>query len=133
VPTVVDASALIELLSGSPRAAAVAAAVRAGDAIAPELLDVEALAGIRRLERIGRISPDLGEELVDAVARAPIRRHRHRLLLQRSWRLRHNLTAYDALYVALAELTESPLVTADRRLASACAGEIAVTLVPTPT
>jgi predicted nucleic acid-binding protein len=131
VPSVIDASALIELLSGSPRAGVVADAIAAGDAIAPELLDVEALAGIRRLERLGRISGNKGNELVGAVRRAPIRRHRHRLLLQRAWGLRHNLTAYDALYVALAELAHCPLLTADRGLASASADEVAVTVVPT--
>jgi predicted nucleic acid-binding protein len=131
VPTVVDASALIELVSGNPRAGPVAAAVTAGDAMAPELLDAEVLAAVTRLERTQRISAARGEQLITSMQRAPILRHRHRALLRRAWELRHNLTAYDALYVSLADLTDSTLVTADQRLASACAGEVAVTLVPT--
>jgi predicted nucleic acid-binding protein len=130
VPSVVDASALIELLSGNRRAGPVAAAIGAGDALAPELIDAEVLAGARRLERTGRISAARGKELVASLRRAPIHRQRHGALLEPAWDLRHNVTAYDALYVALAELTGGVLVTADKRLASACAGQIAVTLVP---
>lgn len=131
MPTVVDASALIELISGNPRAGPVASAIAAGDALAPELLDAEVLAVARRLERSGRISAARGEAVVASLRRSPIRRHPHRPLLGKAWGLRHNLTSYDALYVALAALTDSPLVTADRRLAATCAGEIAVTVVPT--
>ena len=47
-----------------------------------------------------------------------IRRFEHLPLIRRIWDLRHNLTAYDAAYVALAEATGVPLVTADRRLAN---------------
>lgn len=46
-------------------------------------------------------------------------RHPHTALLSRVWSLRHNLSAYDALYIALAESLEAPLVTLDRRLAKA--------------
>ena len=49
----------------------------------------------------------------------PIRRYPHDVLLPRVWDLRHNLTAYDATYVALAEALDAPLVTRDRRLACA--------------
>ncbi len=49
---------------------------------------------------------------------APIQRYGHLALLDRIWRLRANLTAYDASYVALAELLGLDLLTVDRRLAS---------------
>jgi len=41
------------------------------------------------------------------------------LLLPRVWELRHNLSSYDASYVALAELIQVSLVTLDRRIARA--------------
>jgi len=49
----------------------------------------------------------------------PLQRHPHDWLLPRVWELRHNLTAYDAVYVALAEALGAPLVTRDARLAAA--------------
>jgi len=58
----------------------------------------------------------------------PLRRASHRPLLRRCWQLRHNLTSYDACYVALAETLDVPLLTADGRLADApglrCAVEL---------
>jgi predicted nucleic acid-binding protein len=48
----------------------------------------------------------------------PLRRHSHRVLLPRIWELRHNLTAYDAAYLALAEILDAPLITRDRAFAS---------------
>lgn len=56
----------------------------------------------------------------------PIQRYPHIYLLPRVWDLRHNLTAYDAVYVALAELLEAPLVTRDRRLARAVGHDAAI-------
>jgi predicted nucleic acid-binding protein len=49
----------------------------------------------------------------------PLTRCPHVPLLHRCWELRHNLTTYDAAYVALAELLDAALLTADRRLARA--------------
>jgi predicted nucleic acid-binding protein len=49
----------------------------------------------------------------------PLERFPHDVLLPRIWELRHNLTAYDAAYVALAEALDAPLVTCDRALSSA--------------
>ena len=61
----------------------------------------------------------------------PARRHQTRSLWPRAWELRTNLSAYDALYVALAEQLDAPLVTADARLARApglrCVVELAET------
>ena len=88
-------------------------------AVAPELLDVEVVSAWRRHEAEGRL--DLKRA---ALARAdlrvfPARRVSHRLLMDRAWELRANATVYDAIYVALAELLDAPLVTADRKLAKA--------------
>ena len=87
--------------------------------IAPELLDVEVLSAWRRHEAEGRL-----DDRRSALARADLRdlrveRVSHRLLMERCWELRANVTAYDAVYVALAELLDAPLVTADGKLANA--------------
>jgi predicted nucleic acid-binding protein len=59
----------------------------------------------------------------------PMQRHPHDWLLPRVWALRNNLTAYDALYVALAEALGAPLVTRDRRLAAAPGHQARIELV----
>ena len=59
----------------------------------------------------------------------PMQRHAHDWLLPRVWELRHNLTAYDAIYVALAEALDAPLVTRDARLAAAAGHQARVEVV----
>ena len=87
--------------------------------IAPELLDVEVVSAWRRHE-----ADDLLDERRASLARSdlrdlPVERVSHRLLMERCWELRANVTTYDAVFVALAELLDAPLVTADRKLANA--------------
>ena len=118
---VVDASALIELLLPSDAAGTVAARLfDSGDSLAaPHLIDVEAAQVLRRYAQAGEIDGRRGREAMADLADMPIRRYPHDVLLPRVWDLRHNLTAYDATYVALAEALDAPLVTRDRRLAGA--------------
>ena len=59
----------------------------------------------------------------------PLTRYPHDVLLERVWELRHNLTAYDAAYVALAEALDATLLTRDRRLATASGHRARVDLV----
>jgi predicted nucleic acid-binding protein len=130
MPTVVDASALVGLLIRDRRHKAVAAALAVGDAMAPGVLDPEVLHTLARLERIGDISPALATAAVDSLEIAPIERISNRILIRPAWALRANLTGYDAMYAALAQLMDCQLLTADVRLARAVAGEIVVTVVP---
>ena len=118
---VVDASALVELLLPSDAAGTVAARLfDSGDSLAaPHLIDVEAAQVLRRYAQAGEIDGRRGREAMADLADMPIRRYPHDVLLPRVWDLRHNLTAYDAAYVALAEALDAPLVTRDRRLAGA--------------
>jgi len=86
---------------------------------APELIDPEALSGLRRLVSQRLISGEAATQAVADLLEARIVRYPHRPFVQRAWELRGQLTPYDALYVALAEAIGATLVTTDRRLARA--------------
>ncbi len=118
---VVDASALVELLLRRPAAQALERRLFApGETLhAPHLIDVEIAQVIRRHARKGEMDTLRGEQALEDLSDLPLRRYPHELLLSRIWELRENLTAYDAAYVALAELLHAPLITRDERLAGA--------------
>ena len=115
---VLDASAAVDFLRRSgARAERVAERLAAEFTLhVPALFDLEVLQALRGLEAGGRISPaTLGPALVE-LADLRATRHSHEYLRSRIWALRHNLTAYDAAYIALAELLEAPLLTSDRAI-----------------
>ena len=85
----------------------------------PALIDLEFANVLRGLLAKELISPRHANRALTEFMRAPVQRHGHLALLQRIWRLRGNLTAYDASYVALAELLGADLLTTDKRLAGA--------------
>ncbi|MHB8656066.1 MAG: type II toxin-antitoxin system VapC family toxin [Terriglobia bacterium] len=118
---VVDASAVLEVLLQTPAASRVSQRMFApGESLhAPHLLDVEIAQVLRRYARSGTITADRGAEALADLADLPLNRYPHFILLPRIWQLRHNLTAYDAAYLALAEALDAPLLTRDRALASA--------------
>ena len=115
---VVDASAIIELLFRSPLGARVEARLfdSAAALHAPQLLDVEVIQVLRRFESRGELTSRLGAEALRILEAMPMPRHPHEPLVQRIWSLRANLTAYDGVYVALAEALGAVLVTCDVRL-----------------
>ena len=86
---------------------------------APELLDVEVVSAWRRHEAQGRLSSERAALAHRDLRELPVERVSHRLLMERCWQSRANITIYDAVYVALAELLDVPLLTADRKLANA--------------
>ena len=118
---VVDASAILELLLRTPAAAAVERRLFGGRETlhAPHLLDVEVAHVLRRYALAGDVSAKQGSEALEDLEDLSLRRYPHDVLLPRVWELRANLTAYDAVYVALAEALDAPLLTRDRRLAGA--------------
>ncbi len=86
---------------------------------APHLIDLEIAQVLRRYVRSAVISAERGAEALADLVDFPLTRYPHFVLLERIWRLRHGLTAYDAAYVALAEALDAPLVTRDHALAKA--------------
>jgi predicted nucleic acid-binding protein len=118
---VVDASAILEVLLGTETGARVEDRLLSGGESlhAPHLLDVEVAQVLRRYAAAGDLSPERGREALTDLADFPVHRYAHDVLLPRIWELRHNVTAYDATYLALAETLIAPLVTCDARLASA--------------
>jgi predicted nucleic acid-binding protein len=86
---------------------------------APHVIDVEVLGGLRKHIQDGRVTARRGEDALRHFRQLRIRRYPHRPLLGRMWELRHNLTAADAAFVALAAALSAPLLTTDLRLARA--------------
>ena len=116
---VVDASALLEFLLQTPLGIRVEARLfRDEDELhAPHLVDVEVVQGLRRLVRTGEVPSGRAAEVIADLTDLDLHRHIHLDLLSRAWKLRDNIRAYDAMYVALAEAIEAPIVTCDGPLA----------------
>ena len=74
---------------------------------------------LRRLARSGEVSPDRATEAIADLVDLDLHRHGHLDLLTRAWKLRDNITAYDAVYVALAEALGATVVTCDAPLGKA--------------
>ena len=113
---VVDASVLVNalLLNGTARARLANANLQA-----PDLIDAELLSVLRRLVLANQLSEQHALQALSTAQRLGLRRHSSRQLWPRAWELHTNLTAYDALYVALAEQLGATLLTADSRAARA--------------
>lgn len=117
---VVDTSAVVAaLVARHPAAGLVDRLARDGDLHGPHLIDTEVLHALRRLTITGEISDDRATDARSDFAELALVRYPHDPLSDRVWELRHNLTASDATFVALAEALAVPLVTCDARLASA--------------
>ena len=118
---VIDASGLLEFLLQTPLGTRVEARLfRDQEELhSPHLADVEVTQGLRRLVRAGEVSPDRAVEALADLADLDLHRHPHLDLLTRAWKLRENITAYDAMYVALAEALDALIVTCDAPLAKA--------------
>ncbi|MCK6535267.1 MAG: type II toxin-antitoxin system VapC family toxin [Polyangiaceae bacterium] len=116
---VVDASIAVEYLLRTDLGQRVAMLVDATELFAPELLDAEVLAVVRRECLRGRLPEARAVEALEDLEAWPIERLPNRTLLRRAWCFRQNVSAYDALYLAAAEQCGSPVLTADGPLARA--------------
>jgi predicted nucleic acid-binding protein len=119
---VVDASVLVSVLAGAEHArwaqAQLSAAPRRS-LWAPHVVDAEVGHSLRRRVAAQQLDADDARDALVDLVRLPLRRIAHGSLLDSAWALRDNLSFYDALYVALAERLETPLLTLDARLAKA--------------
>jgi predicted nucleic acid-binding protein len=97
--------------------------------VATDLLDVEVTQVLRRYALAGEVKAQRCRAALDDLAGLPLTRYPHGVLMARVWDLRDNLSAYDAVYIALAEALDAPLLTRDQRLAKAPAHRARVELV----
>ena len=118
---VLDASALLEVLLRAPLAERLMdRALEASERMhAPHLLDVDVTQVLRRLVHRKEITVERAEQALEDLARLVIERHEHQSLVDRVWQLRDSISAYDGVYVALAEALDAPLLTCDAKLAGA--------------
>ena len=128
---VVDASALLEVLLRTAASPAIETRLfGSGQTLhAPHLLDVEVAQVVRRYVMAGDLEAERGRAALTDLADMPLQRYPHTFMLPRIWELRHNLTSYDAAYVALAETLDAELMTCDKRLATAAGHRACIALV----
>jgi len=117
---VVDASVLVRALGEDSDAGETARQrIHGHRLVAPELIDIEVISAWRKLHALGLLTAGRSDRARADLQRLPLWRVGHRPLIQRCWELRDNLTPYDAAYLAVAELFDATLVTADATLARA--------------
>ena len=125
---VLDASVVVELLTNGSLADVLRRdlAGRDDSFIVPHLLDIEVMSAVRGLVAGRRIDSHRSKQILTDLAALPAERYAHTPLLGRIWELRHNVTAYDASYIALAEATGSVLYTCDEELCSGHKARVAL-------
>ena len=116
---VLDASAAVEMLLHGSAGTEVRRRIVGHELHVPYLVEIEVAEALRNAVRRARLSPDRGRDALDDLAELPIVPYPLGALRERVWELGTNVTAYDAVYVALAEALDAPLVTCDGRLARA--------------
>ena len=96
---------------------------------APHLIDLEIAQILRRYVRRREITPERGRVALRDLREVQLSRFPHFPLIERIWELRDNVSAYDAVYVSLAEALDATLLTCDRKLASAIGSRVRVEVI----
>jgi predicted nucleic acid-binding protein len=117
---IVDASVLApSLIDSDPQGTTLRELLESRELAAPEAIDLEIMSIYRKYCRSGKLADTEAEAALTEFSRLHIELFRHQAFRGRIWELRHNVTSYDATYVALAEFLDVPLWTLDQRLANA--------------
>lgn len=116
---VVDASVAVEYLLRTDLGRRLAERIEREDLLAPELLDAEVLAVLRRTWLAGRLTATRAESALEDLVAWEVRRISHLLLARGAWDFRQNVNGYDALYLETGRLFDAPVITADGPLARA--------------
>lgn len=127
---IVDASAMVDFLVGSPLAAPVEDRLRGHDLHAPGHFAAEVLSALGRLHRSGHLTARQVEARLERLAAAPVQADPLSPLVVGAWRRRHNLRLVDALYAELAGVLDIPVVTTDEGLAATLPSAHLVTNLP---
>ena len=128
---VLDASGAVEFLLNTAAGKRLAARL-ADDAVVvhvPHLIDLEIAQVLRRYARHGTLRAPMGALCLERWRNLDVQRYSHEPLLDRIWQLRDNVSAYDAVYVALAEALRTVLFTGDRKLAGVPDANVSIELI----
>jgi predicted nucleic acid-binding protein len=128
---VIDASAMIEFVTGAQPDERLRRRILLGQLAAPEIFDLETANVLRRLVRLGKLADADATEILADIGETPVARAPHRPLIERVWELRHCVRTYDAAYLALAENLAVPLITCDGKLAGSNGHLAKIELYPT--
>jgi predicted nucleic acid-binding protein len=130
---VIDASCLYDVVVDGAGAEVIRSRLTTEpDHAAPHVIDVEVLGTIRRDRMLGRLDPTAAAQALEDLHAWPGERFGHRPLLARAWELRDKVRTWDAMYIALAEALDAPLLTLDTRLARVRGLRCAVEIPATP-
>jgi predicted nucleic acid-binding protein len=114
---VLDASAMVDLLTGQSAAELIRLRLQDSTIHVPAHFDAEVLSAVGRLCRGGELTDEDASELLGTLRRAPFSRHLLESLIEGAWSRRNTYRLVDALYVELAEQLRAPLMTTDSRSA----------------
>lgn len=129
---ILDASALVPVLLNTPEISQVVQrriVASEGDAHVRHIFDLEVMSVLRRIYFAGQLTEERADRALYRLETINITRHSHAPFLRRIREPRHNVTAYEAAYIALAETLDAPLVTLDGRLAGASEIRVRVEVV----